>query len=60
MFQVSINSNNLYIPPTFHICTVAIKTIRNMHAVSLNQIEETLHFNDNTCCSSSLITVCFN
>ena len=30
----------------FHICTVAIKNIRNMHAVSTNQIADILHFND--------------
>ena len=31
----------------FHdICTVAIKNIRNMHAVSINQIADILHFND--------------
>ena len=29
------------------ICTVAIKNIRNMHAVSTNQIADVLHFNDN-------------
>ena len=29
------------------ICTVAIKNIRNMHAVSTNQIADILHFNDN-------------
>ena len=28
------------------ICTVAIKNIRNMHAVSTNQIADILHFND--------------
>ena len=29
------------------ICTVAIKNIRNMHAVSTNQIADIFHFNDN-------------
>ena len=29
------------------ICTVAIKIIRNMHAVSTNQVADILHFNDN-------------
>ena len=29
------------------ICTVAIKNIRNMQAVSTNQITYILHFNDN-------------
>ena len=28
------------------ICTVAIKNIRNMHAVSTNQIAVIFHFND--------------
>ena len=28
------------------ICTVAIKNIRNMRAVSTNQIADILHFND--------------
>ena len=28
------------------ICTVAIKNIRNVHAVSTNQIADILHFND--------------
>ena len=28
------------------ICTAAIKNIRNMHAVSTNQITDILHFND--------------
>ena len=31
------------------ICTVAIKYIRNMHAVSTNQIADILHFNDKAC-----------
>ena len=31
---------------SFEICTVAIKNIRNMHAVSTNQIADILHFND--------------
>ena len=30
---------------TLYRCTVAIKSIRNMHAVSTNQIEDILHFN---------------
>ena len=29
------------------ICTIAIKNIKNMHAVSANQIADILHFNDN-------------
>ena len=29
------------------ICTVAIKNIRNMHAVLTNQIADILNFNDN-------------
>ena len=29
------------------ICTVPIKNIRNMHAVSTNQVADILHFNDN-------------
>ena len=29
------------------ICTVAIKNIKNMHAVSTNQLADILHFNDN-------------
>ena len=28
------------------ICTVVIKNIKNMHAVSTNQIADILHFND--------------
>ena len=28
------------------ICTVANKNIRNMHAVSTNQVADILHFND--------------
>ena len=32
---------------SIHTCTVAIKSIRNMHAVSTNQIADILHFNDN-------------
>ena len=31
-----------------YVCTVVNKNIRNMHAVSTNQIEDILHFNDNT------------
>ena len=30
------------------ICTVAIKNIRHMHAVTSNQIADVVHFNDNT------------
>ena len=41
MYMVSANSN------VFYICTVAIKNIKNMHAVSTNQIADILHFNDN-------------
>ena len=33
--------------PFIDICMVAIKNIRNMHAVSTNQIADILHFNDN-------------
>ena len=37
---------------TFHhsidICTVVIKNIKNIHAVSTNQIADILHYNDNT------------
>ena len=40
MYMVSANSN------VFYICTVAIKNIKNMHAVSTNQIADILHFND--------------
>ena len=29
------------------ICTVAIKNVKNIHAVSTNQIPGILHFNDN-------------
>ena len=29
------------------ICTVEIKNIRNMHAISANQIADIFHFNDN-------------
>ena len=29
------------------ICTVPIKNIRNMYAVSTNQVADILHFNDN-------------
>ena len=43
----------MYIPPScpaFHIplvfCTVAINSIKNMHAVSTNQIADILHFSD--------------
>ena len=32
---------------SINICTVAIKNIRNMHAVSTSQIANILHFNDN-------------
>ena len=45
----------MYIPPSFlafhnsiDICKVTIKNIKNMHAVSTNQIADILHFNDNT------------
>ena len=31
------------------ICTVAIKSIRNMHVVSTNQIADILNFNDKNC-----------
>ena len=41
MYMVSANSN------VFYICTVAIKNIKNMHAVSTNQIADILHFNNN-------------
>ena len=50
MFQVSVNSNVLYISPrffAFHICTVVIKNIKNIYTVSTNQIADTLHYNDN-------------
>ena len=40
MYMVSANSN------VFYICTVAIKNIKNMHAVSTNQIADILHFNN--------------
>ena len=50
-----LGSNVLYIPPSFlafhnsiDICKVTIKNIKNMHAVSTNQIADILHFNDNT------------
>ena len=33
---------------TFHICTVAIKNIRNMQIVLANQTADIFHFNDNT------------
>ena len=50
----SINSNVFYVPPRFlafyilliFTVTVAITNIRNMHAVSTNQIADILHFND--------------
>ena len=35
------------------IHTVVIKNIRNMHAVSTNQIADILHFNNNTYNTSS-------
>ena len=55
MFQVSVNSNVLHIPPTFsafHIPlifarAVVIKNIKNMHALLTNQIADILHYNDN-------------
>ena len=49
MFQVSVNSNPIKLSCVSHstdICTVAIRNIRNMHAVSTNQIGDILHFND--------------
>ena len=48
--KVSVNSNVLYIQPSFPaflIPLIIIKNIKNMHAVSTNQIAEILHFNDN-------------
>ena len=53
MFPVSINSNVLHIPPRFFIshsidiCSVAIKSIRKIHALSTNQIADILYFHDN-------------
>ena len=44
-----------FIPLTFVI--VAIKNIRNMHAVSTNQITDILYFNDNYCYLISFIIV---
>ena len=32
---------------SINICTVAIKNIRNMHAVSTNQVADILHVKDN-------------
>ena len=51
MFQVSANSNVFYTPPSFSafhidVCTVAVKNIKNMHAVSTNQMAGIFHFND--------------
>ena len=50
MFYVSVNSNVLCILPSIShsidICTGAIKNIRNVQAVSTNQITDILHFND--------------
>ena len=43
---------------TFHIFTVAIKNIRNIHAISTNQIADILHFNDNLLYGSE--DFCFN
>ena len=48
-----LGSNVLYIPPSFFcvshsidIGTLVIKNIKNMHAVSTNQIADILHYND--------------
>ena len=35
-----------YVSHFIDICIVAIKNIRNMHAVSTNQITDILYFND--------------
>ena len=52
MFWVSINSNVLWalccVSPCNDICIVGIKDIRNMHAVSTNQIADILRFNNNS------------
>ena len=36
----------LCVSHSIDICTVALKNIRNMQAVSTNQIADILHFND--------------
>ena len=35
-----------FVYPAIDICTVVIKNIKNLHAVSTNQIADILHFND--------------
>ena len=55
MFWVSINSIKRFVYPDSLSCvshsidsfTVAIKNIKNIHAVSASQIADILHFNDN-------------
>ena len=37
-----------FVSHSIDICTVAIKNLRNMHAVSTSQIADILHFNYNT------------
>ena len=50
----------MYVSHSIDICTVAIKNIRNMHAVSTNQIADILHFNDkgNKCRYESTFISC--
>ena len=43
LYPTSLSCVSHYI----NICTVTIKNIRNMHAVSTNQIANILHFNNN-------------
>ena len=46
MFYMSLLA---FLHCTFH-CTVAVKNIRNMHAVSTNEIKIILHFYDKVNC----------
>ena len=41
------------------MCTVAIKNIKNVHAVSTSQIADILHFNDNAinCLNINRVTI---
>ena len=41
-------------------CTLAIRYIRNMHAVSTNQIADILHFNNNATYKSDSVGAIYN
>ena len=49
IFTTSVNSNILFFLPSFHVfshnlntCTIAMKNLRNIHAVSTSQVEDTV------------------